>query len=350
MERGRIEALKLRLKWQTAWTERDSVLREMLSVDEDDPALHELVSVLCELLRAGQRVNGDLLTDLIVKTRSDELYRSARSPNAEGPILTFDPIRASRLLAARIPDPEIEDWLCIDLERRWKEDIVWRKQIVEALKDHGSIDCLPVMYAIEYEFSGRFKAAKTISEAGADRDAPEDFESWERQVGRKVDIAFGELLREAIARISARGDPHPATAFGLHSAVKKRFARADEHLSMSKDADIAGRLNALRRALESVLKEVIKELRLPVKRQEPIDELALDVLMAIVQGGVDLPKPIRQFLQELQNRTTLGSHDQGDFRVEDLVPEDAWKGILATFGIVKNHFEMLLDGREVERC
>jgi len=194
-----------------------------------------------------------------------------------------------------------------------------RSEILRALEEHGSTDCLDDLEAIQYEFEPQLQTA----ERAQDIDTTEERIGVEPQRGldtvlqavtHLADIAFGEKVRAALQRIRERGQPR-VSDWAMPVAPKETFALAKSYIERAEQhvagQDYGASLNYCRKALEAALKSLIKTQQLNVKKDTPVDKLELPPLIAAINSQLDLPKDIRMAIESVQRDSTYGSHDQG---------------------------------------
>jgi len=337
VERGQIAALKRKIKNADSST-MVKIVHPLLDQKEEIPA--EVIQALRDRIQQGVYLDSFVMADLIVRSKDYDLYQI---PHTKA--MTLGNVDALiKLLSAEIPDGEIEERLCADLERRIDgNDPVWRKYIVEALRDFGSIECLELLEAIDYEFDPKFKTASIITkalDATSTIGVPEDFRKWGARITSEVDLAFGELVKEAIISVRDRNRPRPpkwsykpCSSTSVFSDARDYADKASSHLN----SDLGSALNNLRKATESLLKTLIKIRDIKPKKDKPIEQLELPELLSIIQTELRPPKPIFVQLETLQKQTTLGSHDQGH-PVDSFANKDTVSGLISTYNIVEKYF------------
>ena len=165
---------------------------------------------------------------------------------------------------------------------------------------------------------------------------------------READVMLGKLLKEAIASVRERNvlgddiwrdESKESYSKFPHTTPYINFARS--HLS----GDLGAALNNIRKATESLLKSVIKLTAIQPDKKEPIEEMQLPTLMAIVMDKKHKRNPdkyIYQYLEILQKQTTLGSHDQGA-PIHEMVDRNMVEGVISTFNKVQQYFEKHVD-------
>jgi hypothetical protein len=145
MDRGRLASLMRRIQHSSSIEHRASSIELAVVVDEvlsvADPIPDELTSALAGRVRSGAALANRSLANLVGRTQSRSLYNAARSG-----FLT-DLWSVLIIYQAGVQDPELERLLCSWLFEYGSRspDPVRRRYIVEALRDHGSLECLPAL-------------------------------------------------------------------------------------------------------------------------------------------------------------------------------------------------------------
>lgn len=338
MERGRLLSLK-RAIVQSDYTSFVKLVDELIA--ETEPLPLELVQALKVRLSGGAVTDSSTAGKLIVRTRSRDLYQV---PSVRACVLDNVDVLI-KLLKNGIPDLDIEKQLCERLISEFeKSNPVLRSSILEALRDHGSIRCLDTLELIEYSFHGKYKTAKLLSASTGNSVQPALPEEFISQIERKADTHVGALVKEAIVKIRERnslGDdswgnsPKPSPIFPLFDDYVRH---AENGLARN---DLGGPLNHVRKAVEHVLKSVIKMQGITPKSSDPIDQMQLPGLMGTVmdRGNRWTPdKWVYQLIESLQKQTTMGSHDQG-VAVEVVATPEMVKGAISTAIQVRKYFE-----------
>jgi HEPN domain-containing protein len=240
------------------------------------------------------------------------------------------------LLEAKIPDPAIEKRLCNDLYQVFRDSADFRRQeILSALEEHGSTDCIDDLETIKYQVDPGFSTIKLSREAGAtpqDIGPQDDPNDILHAATHEADFAFGEHIRIAIQSIKNHGKP-PLSDWSTAGPIEDPFARAKWYTERAEQhiagKDFGASLNYCRKALEALLKSFIKLRGLKVKTDEPIDKLELKTLLPVINSQVEMPKDIRMHMEAVQKDSTYGSHDQG------VVPEEVLTAAIARAAIDK---------------
>lgn len=275
------------------------------------PVPEELVVALAERIERGACITTGAIASLVAASRNRRLYETAREH------VLRDTWAVITLLRGNIPDPAIEKRLRDELYQVFRSsDDPRRSEILRALAEHGSTDCLDDLETIEYDFTPRLQTAKLAADITAsERIGPQDHrQDLLQAITHGADIAFGEKLQIAIKSVRERGKP-PANEWGTPAPTDDPFALARSYIQKAEQhvagQDYGAALNYCRKALEAVLKSVIKGLALTVKKDESVDKLELPALIAVVIPQLNVPKDIRMKIEAVQRDSTYGSHDQG---------------------------------------
>lgn len=309
MDRGRLLSLKRRIA-AAQLLELTELTEELVRLGS--PVPEDLVAAIAERIERGHYVVTGAVASLVAVSRTRRLYAATREQ------LIKDTWALIALLRADIPDPDIEKRLCDQLYQVFRSsDDPRRSEILRALEEYGSTDCLDDLEAIRYEFEPRLRTARLARDIGAGTERIElqgGPDALFQAVTHRADITFGEMVGIAVQRIQERGKapvsgwgpvPPPDDPFAL---AKSYIERAEQHVT---GKDYGASLNYCRKALEAALKSLIKTLGLNVKKDGPVDKLELPPLIAAINSQVDLPKDIRMAIEAVQRDSTYGSHDQG---------------------------------------
>lgn len=309
MDRGRLASLMRKIQHSTS-NELAVVVDEVLTVG--DPIPDELTNALAVRVRDGAALANASVAKLVGRTQSRSLYIAARIG------LLGDLWSVLDLYQAGIQDSELERLLCGWLFEYGSRcpDPVRRRYIAEALRDQGSLECLPALEGLEYDFSATVGVARLVDETEKVTgvvDHADNLNSRVAPLHREIDQTFGRILKDAISAVKTRGKECSSNA--SCDVILDPFIGAREHckaaIHHSSQGDNGASLNYTRKALESLLKAVIGALALPVRSPDPVDTLILPKLMSVVNEHLDLPVEIRKSLETVRDDSTLGSHDQG---------------------------------------
>src|SRR5207253_8245355 len=115
----------------------------------------EPLNALVGRIERGAHVVSGAVASLIAVSRNRRLFEATRQH------LVKDPDALIKLIRANIPDPAIETRLRDELYKAFpSSDNPWRREILHALEEHGSTDCIDDLEAIQYEFEPRLQTAK----------------------------------------------------------------------------------------------------------------------------------------------------------------------------------------------
>jgi hypothetical protein len=314
VDRGRLLSLKRRIAAAQAF-ELTELTEEIVKLGS--PAPEDLVDSIAERIERRQPVVTGAVASLVAANRNRRLYAAAREH------VIKDTWALITLLGAEIPDPDIEKHLRDELYQVFRSsDDPRRSEVLRALAEHGSTDCLDDLEAIHYDFEPRLRTATVARDTGVtpERIGPQDGpDALLQAVTHRADIAFGENIRIAVQRIRERGK-RPVSGWAAAAPPEDPFALSKSYIERAKQHvaghDYGASLNYCRKALEAVLKSFIKTQGLNVKKDAPVDKLELPPLIAAINSQVDMPKDIRMAIEAVQRASTYGSHDQG------VVPND----------------------------
>lgn len=336
IERGRKESLRRKLVNPTRETMND-ISHQIIELRENFPK--ELLETFIQKIENGFYPDKSVLIKLVVSLRNKELYEASKSVLING---VWDKIE---LLKADIPDPEIEQRLTNSLIDYFVDDFVIRKEIVECLRDYGSIECLDSLYGLEFDYDPKYKTDIAIQKGLEKLDIEIDFDDVESltdeekrtlvrrgadKLIRDVDITFGKLLKDSIKVISQRNKTSKQdwrTQNDLNSVYLKSYNYSLIKAKEKYRDDFKGALNATRQSLEALLKHIVYENGLKPKAQ--IDNLQIENLVQILRDAkLDIPRPIFTQIELVQKQSTIGSHDQGSILHEDIFTSQMILGII----------------------
>jgi len=207
MEEGRVESLKNRLKFTSSWTVYDALIKEIADLGNTCP--REILQIVITNIENSKLPSQDLLTQLIINFDSKDLYFASKKH------LMHSYRLCAELMKAGIPDPDIENSMLSRLLELYKNDQIHRKEIVEVLKEYGSISSLKSLKAIEYELHPIAQVGKIFlpgsdskNEVNFEEMTDEDKEKIARSflvnLNRQIDIDFYNLVKDAITKITER--------------------------------------------------------------------------------------------------------------------------------------------------
>ncbi len=326
MERGRKESLRRKLV-NPSPALMNEISKQIIELGEDFPK--DLLEIYIKNIVNGRHPDKSVLLKVVVALRNKELYQASKLIFING---VWDKIE---LLKANIPDPEIEQKLTNSLVDYFTGDFVIRKEIVECLRDYGSIECLDSLYGLEFDYDPKYKTDIAIQKGLDKLDIEIDFgdvesltEEEKRTLVRRgadnlirgVDINFGKLLKDSIKVISQRNKT-PKQDWNVEKDLTSAYFKSYNYaLVKAKEKyrdDFRGALNAIRQSLEALLKHIVHEKGLKPKAQ--IDVLQIENLVQILRDAkLDIPKPIFTQIELVQKQSTIGSHDQGSISHEDI--------------------------------
>lgn len=214
MERGRIESLKRNLLRPDAAVIIDNLDEQVRELA--DKCRNETIEYILENIHNGIIPSMPALVELVIALKDEALYLATKNQ-----LLNRTDV-AIRLLKAEFPDSEIENFLVNDLQKYLSSDSIWRREIVSALMDHGSTNCLGALQAIEYEFDPKQKNAQLFTagmKSTADELYPINSDIGLQNARWGLDIQFGQLLKAAVKSISERNQA-PMNDWGISSASK----------------------------------------------------------------------------------------------------------------------------------
>lgn len=345
MEKGRHESLRRKLINPSMDSMKDISI-QIIELGEKFPI--DLLSLYIQNIKNGHYPDQSILLKVVITLRNKEIYLASKTDLVRGSDNLIN------LLKANIPDPEIERLLVTKLTRSINDnDYPARRAVVEALRDYGSIGCLDDLYAIEFDYDPKFKTDLSIQK-GLDGSniEPEykDFDSlteseqealaWNKinNMVRSIDIRFGELLKEAIKVIAERNKipnfdwcgPESSTSIylqGYNTAITKAKQNYHEDFSVT--------LNSIRQSLEALLKHIAFVNNL--EKQREIDTWDLNKLVAVLRGAqLGIPKPIFKQIETLQDVSSIGSHDQGSFSLDETFSKVSLLGHIETLEMIKD--------------
>ena len=201
-------SLYMRLRSIKQMDKFESFAKEIIA---EPTEIHPVISqFMADIMAKSSYISPNLAIEFIIKVGDKAFYTNYRKSSG----FRFNTEGLIRLLSVAVPDEAIEARLGEMLyERLNAKDWVRTIQILKALKDYGSLTCLPVLEVLDYDFSVEFQVAKVKSNLMV---APNSlttnsdlyFEAWASNINSKVVIKVAKLLKETIKNIKAR-DHHP---------------------------------------------------------------------------------------------------------------------------------------------
>jgi len=349
MERGRKESLRRKLV-NPSLALMNEISNQIIELGEDFPK--DLLEIYIKNIVNGCHPDKSVLLKVVVALQNKELYQASKLIFING---VWDKIE---LLKANIPDPEIEQKLTNSLVDYFTGDFVIRKEIVESLRDYGTIECLDGLYALEFDYDPKFKTDLSIQKGldnsgiGIDLDdfdsLTEDekeslFKAGVNNMVRGVDITFGKLLKDSIKVISERNKMPHRDWCDSEASTSVYLMSYNNALIKSKEKyrdDFRGALNSIRQSLEALLKHVVYENDLKTVVQ--IDTMQIENLVQTLRDAkLEIPKPIFTQIELVQKQSTIGSHDQGSITHEDIFTPQMILGTIETLEKISENLKDL---------
>jgi len=339
MERGRLISLRNRLNRG----DTESVLKELLS-SEPFEIPEEILSGILNILSSERttHLRFDIAVEFILKTRDERVYRSLKTNCS----ILQNHYTCYQLLEAGIPDAEIEQRVVSSLESGLGPTGTVHSRL-EALRDHGSVAVLDALLAIEYNYFSRFKLAQVLKGTT---------DSVLHGILNDYEVSTGNLLKDTINCIRNRGS-EPSNEWGVIASLEnpliapftsfaKHKENAERHFS---ENDTGASLNYIRKALEALLKAVIKSEEIQPRDKKPIDQLLLPQLIGAIMDAGNSRRPdkyIFGYITNLQNKSTLGSHDQ-PVVLEETLTNEMLRGLLVELGHCGRYFQHYIEDKNV---
>jgi len=304
MERGRLISLRSRISRGEVRQVIDELIRS-----EPSEFPEEILSDLLNIFSSHEEfyLGFDVAMALVLKTHDERIYRAVKKRSS----IFQNPDTLCRLLQVGIPDFRIEQKIADYVLRTRLEPTGMVEMSLKALREHGSIDVLDTLLAIEFEFFSEYKLAQILKESET---------SWAEGVVRDYKIQIGDLLRDTIRAVRERqskarndwGDAVVATVTSVDplAGFSKHRESADKQL---RQGDPDASLNYIRKALEALLKAVIKSEGIQPRDKAPIDQFLLSQLIGVLMDKKNERRPdkyIAEYIENLQKKSTFGSHDQ----------------------------------------
>ncbi len=162
----------------------------------------ELVPPVIEALRAGKYIHYNSICDILLSTKSKDLYQFVKTKKR---LSNWDLVR---LLSAGYPDPEIESKLCKVLYKCFKDNTDFlRSEIVEAMGKHGTKESMEILEVIEYELDPIIQVRKIEITAQPEPEAEIKLTNLKQHLPvleLKCMVTFFEKVRKAKANIYKR--------------------------------------------------------------------------------------------------------------------------------------------------
>lgn len=349
MERGRKESLRRKLANPNRTTMND-ISSQIIELRDNFP--QDLLDTFIKNIKNGYYPDRSVHLKVVISLRNKNLYQASKSVLING---VWDKIE---LIKADIPDPEIEQRLTNSLIDYFVDDFVIRKEIVECLRDYGSIECLDSLYGLEFDYDPKYKTDIAIQKGLDKLNIEIDFDDVESLTDeekrtlvrrgadnliRGVDITFGKLLKDSIKVISQRNKTPKQDWFAQKDLISVYLKSYNYALIKAKEKyrdDFRGALNATRQSLEALLKHIVYEKGL--KPEAQIDVLQIENLVQILRDAkLDIPKPIFTQIELVQKQSTIGSHDQGSISHEDIFTPQMILGTIEALEKINEHLKDL---------
>jgi hypothetical protein len=210
MKVGRILSLKKRIQ-KDDYRLHDTV-KEM--VNEWSQMPQTLIETLIERLESEERKTSPIhwvMADLLIVSRDPRIFRIYVKKRW----LPGSPDFYLKVLKSGLNAEQIEGRLCEFLEREFNsEDGIYVREILDALRDYGSTDCLDVLQRLEYDLEKRFsdarkKVALPPSYAGKSHheiNMDDVFEYKQAELDVLRDIALSVAIESISRRDSSRDE------------------------------------------------------------------------------------------------------------------------------------------------
>jgi hypothetical protein len=321
----------------------DSITGELIKHGGDIP--EELLEQFRKNIREGKCPSSTLLSQLVVVLRSREVYLDAK------PHLLQHIDVCGALLAADIPDPEIETRLCDFLDRDGSS--VLRYTVLRTLGDHGSTACLDTLRRLKEDSEAPYAVAKLFLNSLMPGDGglftPEQLT---RGFQHKETILFGDEVRSALQKVVERNRPPPMEWSESTPAPSGIFDIADTHFNNGRvhleNGAVNEALSYLRKATEAIVKLIIKSGKFKGELPKGTDVKDIDEgnLEKLVNAAykIGVPNVFCNPAGSIQRITNLIVHDQGVVPVEEVVDLEVAKGLFATWKNLRNFTAKELSG------
>ena len=275
-------------------------------------ALDHAAEIIEERISNGDYIISKELAKLIARTKRVSLYELASEQ------LFKDEWALLSLYRGGYPDETIEKRLSEILYSKAADDSDPRRRfIVEAMRDVGSIDVLPVLEAILFDLLPTKGTKNAIANALFSSTGP----SVEAVLaGRVADsrINFLELLDKAIVEVQIRARESDVTAFRQSAesdAKDKQNLVHNAHAELARavrsvNDDPTYSLVCLRRGAEAMGKYLYRHLDLE-KGGKPARKMMLDDLLKPIRDS-EAPEIFKICVQALQPFGNYAAHDQDD--------------------------------------
>ncbi|GAB1232648.1 hypothetical protein UT4_11140 [Ferrigenium sp. UT4] len=255
-------------------------------------ANHEVADAILKAINAGRYFPLETIAKIAGQSKSKELYGAVKDS------LVSDKFSLLELHKQNYPDSKIEELLCDELYRvvaddSWAYSLVYRKSVVESLRDHGTLLALPVLEALLYELTPKLQVQKVLSDA-----IP--------KIEIDCEEEFVNLLRAAIHSIKNR-DKQPLQ-FGTNDKVVEDVL---EYLQKAKDQlcreELDEALGTARKAAEAISADIYT-------RQNIIEApgKTLNLQQRIEAIKPYIPDLIYSHLKALQVFGNIGSHHRDE--------------------------------------
>ena len=222
MEIGKILSLKKRIEQEY---NLEDVVAELISDWKNIPP--NVFDALLNRLRNDDNpsfISEQKLGELLILSRAARFFHLLRDKK----MIPSNPEVLIKILKSGLSAWEFERNLVDRIDQDLNsETAVSAEPKLEALRDHGSIDCLSDLQRIEYEYNEKFQTAKI--KAGLPRNA-EDIEGAIEGKLAEFDVVAGRALKDAIDSIKTRSELiNDSWLMNVEDATKSMIDRVQGH-------------------------------------------------------------------------------------------------------------------------
>ncbi len=301
-------------------------IEEMLSaanrILELGAANYEVADAVLKAVEAGKYFPKETIANIVGQSKSKKLYLATNDS------LLSDKFSLLELHRQSYPDSKIEELLCDELYRvtsddGWEYGLIYRKSVVESLRDHGIATALPTLEAILYERVPKVAVTKLVSDA-----MPQNEIDGLSALMLQCEEEFVTLLRNAILNIKKRGEEFlPIETNKVASDLFEYLQKAKDQLSRG---ELDEALGTARKAAEAISADIYMSKGLEKSSGKSLADLKLQFRIEAIKPHIsDLTYSHLKALQVFGN---IGSHHRNE---KESMPTDK------TVKTVLSHLEEL---------
>lgn len=279
-------------------------LRRLIEREDD---LDETAEILEGRIEAGTHVPTQQLAEILSKTKKTSLFELSREK------LFQDQWALLILYCSEYPDPTIEETLTeILISKANNDGDPIRRDIVNAIRDHGTTATLPALEAVLYELAPTQHTKSAIASALFNSSGV-SVEALLASLTSKATNSFLEAITQAIRAVRERNVDLHATQSKGQPPIDQLVTNAHVQLEKASRAvqeDPTYALVCLRRGAEAMGKHLYRQLG-HENKGKPAKKMMLNELLKPISES-DAPEVFKIYIQALQPFGNYAAHDQDD--------------------------------------